>query len=121
MNLHVERSVDKRLRWSKEDRHILAQQRQVKESDVRLQSHPDHGPHGAPQARRAIQLGLCGEALRAFCDDWTISIENVTEFVHQQWKVLNEEGIVALFTPREEIYPVDDPSFRGRLGMEPHS
>jgi hypothetical protein len=96
-------------------------QRQVKESDVRLQWDPDHDPHAAPQARRAIQLGLRGEALRAFCDDWTISIENVTEFVHEQRKVLNEEGIEAVFTPREEIYPVDDPSFRGRLGMEPHS
>jgi hypothetical protein len=96
-----------------------AWQRQVKESDVRLQWDPDHDPNGADQPRRAIQLGLRGEAMRSYCDDWTISVEDGTGFVHAQSKILNEAGVDALVTPREEVYPVSDPSLRDRLGMEP--
>lgn len=94
-------------------------QRQIKQSDVRLQWDPDHDPHGTAQPRRAIQLGLRGEALRAYCDDWTISIKNITEFVHQQRNALDEEGIEALIAPREGVYPVDDSSLRDGLGISP--
>jgi len=38
----------------------------VGRSDVRLQWDPDHHPSGAKLLRRAIQLGLRGEALEAF-------------------------------------------------------
>jgi hypothetical protein len=94
-------------------------QKQIKASEVRLQWDPDHDPHGAPQTRRAIQLGLRGEALRSYCDDWTISIENVTEFVHRQRQTLDNEGIDALMTPREEVYPIVDLSLHERLSMDP--
>ncbi len=94
-------------------------QRRLKQSDVRLQWDPDHDPHGVPQPRRAIQLGLRGESLRSYCDEWTISIENVTDFVHQQRKILNDDRVDALMTPREDVYPIDVSALRDRLGTSP--
>lgn len=94
-----------------------AWQQQVKQSDVRLQWDPDHDPHGADQARRAIQLGLRGQSLITYCDEWTIAIEDVTSFVREQHQALLERGYEALMTPREDVYPVCDPTLRQRLGM----
>jgi hypothetical protein len=96
-----------------------AWRKQVEESAVRLQWDPYHDPHGDNVARRAIQLGLRGEALKAYCEEWTISIEDVTSFVHEQRDALSLRGLDALITPKEEPYPVEDPSIRQRLGMEP--
>jgi hypothetical protein len=42
---------------------------EVVTSDVRLQWDPDHGPHGNPLSRRAVQLGLRGATLRAFATE----------------------------------------------------
>lgn len=50
-------------------------------SEVRLQWDPDHDPSGRPLERRAIQLGLRGDALRAYGDGLVQSIEDVTPFV----------------------------------------
>ena len=53
----------------------------LQNSDVRLQWDPDHNPQGDKLARRAIQLGLRGDVLRTFVDDWIISIQDITPFV----------------------------------------
>jgi len=77
-------------------------------SDVRLQWDPDHLPNGHPTERRAVQLGLRGDALRSFSDDWVFAIEDVTEFVHQQHAVLQRERAEALVTPTEQVYPAHE-------------
>jgi Domain of unknown function (DUF4291) len=56
----------------------------VAHSDVRLQWDPDHPPSGARLARRAIQLGLRGEALSAFAKQELLEVIDLTEFVAAQ-------------------------------------
>jgi len=85
-------------------------------SPVRLQWDPDHDPSGAKQERRAIQLGLEGAALRKYVEEWTVSIEDISEFVRQQRRVLETKGLWSLQTPREEIYPVSDSKVAAKLG-----
>lgn len=86
-----------------------------KRSDVRLQWDPDHGPSGAKQERRAIQLGLRGETLRSYSKEWILGIEDVTEFVLAE---RDRRGATdSLTTPRERVYPVADPATRQRLGI----
>lgn len=96
-------------------------------SDVRLQWDPDHGPQGQPLARRAIQLGLRGRALRSMdtpstdepaSEGWLVRIEDVSELVRAQREAL-QRGTSELFTPREDVYPVQDPEVRARLGVDP--
>jgi hypothetical protein len=88
------------------------------ESPVRLQWDPDHDPHGDKQERRAIQLGLAGEVLRRYAQDWIVNIEDVSEFVAQQRTHARTNGFEELVIPREEVYPVCDPEVAARLGMD---
>lgn len=87
-----------------------------KRSDVRLQWDPDHGPGGEPEQRRAIQLGLRGETLRRFADEWLLGIEDVTPLVRAQrahvaspWRDLE--------TPEEHVYRPADANVVHRLGL----
>jgi len=79
----------------------------VKHSDVRLQWDPDHGPHGEPLERRAVQLGLRGEALARYARPWIRKIEDITAFVRTQHGALARGGVAALVTPTEQVYPCD--------------
>ncbi|MBT32400.1 MAG: hypothetical protein CMO01_22280 [Thalassobius sp.] len=60
----------------------------LKQSEVRLQWDPDHNPHGAKLERKAIQIGIQGKMLERFNTEWIKSISDITDFVHQQAKVL---------------------------------
>jgi hypothetical protein len=82
--------------------------RAVAGSDVRLQWDPDHAPGGSPQERRAIQLGLRGDALARFADEWIIEIDDVTSLVAAQHAFVREKRLAELMTPRERVYPVAD-------------
>ena len=86
-------------------------------SPVRLQWDPDHHPSGARQERRAIQLGLEGVALRRYVEEWTVSIEDISSFVAEQRRWVEEKRWDDLVTPREEIYPVADLEVARRLGV----
>lgn len=90
----------------------------VTRSDVRLQWDPDHGPRGARLQRRAVQLGLRRAALASYAEPWVLRIEDVSPFVEQQRRVLEEEGTGALLTPRERVYPVRDPAVVASLGLD---
>lgn len=56
----------------------------VEASDVRLQWDPDHDPLGAPLERRAVQLGLRGQTLKAFATSELLEVIDMTPFVHAQ-------------------------------------
>ncbi len=91
--------------------------RRLNASPVRLQWDPDHDPYGAKQARRAIQLGMDGEVLRAYSRDWILKIEDISSFVARQREHLPNRELQKLVTPREEGYPVRDPKVARHLGV----
>jgi hypothetical protein len=88
----------------------------VSKSDVRLQWDPDHLPSGAPVERRAIQLGLRGRILANYAREWLLEIKDVSEFVRQQMQHARS-SFDKLITPKEEVYPVNDPEVAARLGV----
>ena len=90
--------------------------REVAQSEVRLQWDPDHLPRGGKATRRAVQLGLRGEILRRFGTE-AISIEDVSDFVREQHKIVQSDDWSALLTPRERVYPVLNPETARRLGL----
>jgi Domain of unknown function (DUF4291) len=92
-------------------------QQAVGQSDVRLQWDPDHDPGGKPLDRRAIQLGLRGHAIAKFARDWIVNIEDVSQFVAEQRRIVSERQIGALLSPRETPYPVEDQAVANRLGL----
>jgi hypothetical protein len=78
-------------------------QQAVADSDVRLQWDPDHDPSGRSLDRRAIQLGLRGNALRLYGNEALLSIEDITPFVVEQ-RTNAQAPFVHLVTPREAVY-----------------
>jgi hypothetical protein len=91
----------------------------IANSEVRLQWDPDHAPDGTPLKRRAIQLGMRGEALTKYAHEWVLGIEDVSAFVREQAARVAATDEAGLLTPREEVYPVDVPMTSVRLGLTP--
>ena len=88
-------------------------------SEVRLQWDPDHGPNGAPQNRRAIQLGLSGEVLRKYSREWILELEDITPFVREQREHVRGRRLDALLTPRETVFQPAEEATARRLGLDP--
>jgi hypothetical protein len=89
---------------------------ELERSPVRLQWDPDHAPSGARVERRAIQLGLRGDVLAKYAREWSVDIEDISEFVRTQ----RANAVVPyknLVTPRETVYPVTDQPVAERLGL----
>nr|BFE61353.1 DUF4291 domain-containing protein [Dactylosporangium thailandense] len=58
--------------------------RQLKASPVRVQWDPERDLHlRAVPGTRSLQLGLSGEAVRRYADEWTVSITDVTGLAHR--------------------------------------
>jgi len=91
--------------------------RAVGRSAVRLQWDPDHHPFGAKLERRAIQLGLRGDVLKAFGTTELLEVIDLSEFVAEQRERLAAGGVVSLFTPSERVYRPADPIVTARLGL----
>ena len=89
----------------------------VDQSSVRLQWDPDHDPSGAPVERRAVQLGLRGDALRRYAREWIVDIQDISAFVAEQRAHAEAAGCPQLVTPREEVYSVTNAEARRRLGL----
>ena len=90
----------------------------ISDSSVRLQWDPDHDPAGIRSERRAIQLGLRGEALVMYARDWIVEIEDISDFVRDQREYAQAPELYSkLLVPREETYPVTDPKTRSRIGV----
>ena len=90
--------------------------RAVAASDVRLQWDPDHGPSGAPQARKAVQLGLRGAMLAEYADRAILRVEDVTPMVLAQ-REHAKAPFTQLLTPRERVYTPHDPAAVAALGL----
>ena len=76
----------------------------VQGSDVRLQWDPDHAPDGAKEARRAIQLGLRGDALKGMAGSELLEVMDLSAFVAEQ-RVHALSDWCKLRTPGEQVYP----------------
>ena len=90
----------------------------VAQSDVRLQWDPDHDPAGTKVPRRAIQLGLRGEILRAYGRDAIVEIKDISDFVAKQREHARRSAHRMLMIPEEHVYAPRQEHIRERLGLE---
>lgn len=90
---------------------------QVAKSNIRLQWDPDHSPSGGKLERRAIQLGLRGDAIRQYAQGgWISQIEDISAFVAEQ-TIHAKSPFADLLCPKEDIYPVTDEQVALKLGI----
>ena len=92
---------------------------EVAECPVRVQWDPDRSIHLEPQPWRAIQVGLSGEAVDRYVDDWIVDMADVTERAWSvQAAVLDgriDEALSQL--PNERSYPLPE-HVRRRMGAD---
>jgi hypothetical protein len=85
-------------------------QRQVKRAPARVQWDPERDLHLRPLPYRSLQLGLSGEAVRRYADEWIVNITDVTPLA-QKIHTLVRDGApdsAARLLPQEQPYPAGD-------------
>jgi hypothetical protein len=77
-------------------------------SPVRVQWDPDRSLTGERLERRAIQVGLSGEAVHRYCDEWIRSITDITAIVREAGQLARADRIahVSRELPAEKAYPL---------------
>lgn len=88
-------------------------------SNVRLQWDPDHDPAGAPQARRALQLGLRGEPLRRFGTSELLEVIDMSPLIGEQRENAVPSGYPRLQTPAERVYVPGNDAARANVHLDP--
>jgi len=84
---------------------------------VRLQWDPDHDPFGAKQERKAIQLGIKGDLLHAFGKEMILKIEEVSDFVLEQGKIVQSGNLDELRVPTESVYVPQNEPIQKSIGL----
>ncbi|MFI2650127.1 DUF4291 domain-containing protein [Micromonospora fulviviridis] len=82
--------------------------RQLRTSPVRVQWDPERSLRLAPLAYRSVQVGLAGEAVRRYVDEWLFGLTDVTPLaraVHARLTAGDEPGATVLL-PVERPYPL---------------
>lgn len=90
---------------------------ELESTEVRLQWDPDHDLLGNKETRKAVQIGMKGEILRKFCTEWIVKIEDITDFVKEEFKKASENNIDDLNVPFEEVINLVDEVIGKRIGV----
>jgi hypothetical protein len=85
--------------------------------DVRLQWDPDHDPNGNKLERRAIQLGVKNQALENFGKHQIKQIEDITDFVKEQKKLVDAKKLDELRVPFETIFQPANGELYSKVGI----
>lgn len=80
----------------------------LSKSDVRHQWDPERGLRGEKLERRAIQIGIRGDTVKCYVNDWILALEEVTALAQTIGQAVKERHAVLPATPVEEEYTVDD-------------
>src|SRR5262249_33063978 len=73
---------------------------------VRIQWDPERDPHHNALPYRSIQIGLSGEAVDRYLDEWTVAITDITALVRAAHAVVKDGGDPAPLLPVERPYPI---------------
>ncbi|MFJ7949088.1 DUF4291 domain-containing protein [Streptomyces sp. NPDC096354] len=84
--------------------------RQLKRAPTRVQWDPERDLHLRPLTYRSLQLGLSGEAVGRYADEWTVAISDVTPLVQEIHDLVSRSELDAAagLLPRERPYPAGD-------------
>ncbi|MFE0039946.1 DUF4291 domain-containing protein [Streptomyces sp. NPDC059015] len=85
-------------------------QRRLKQAPARVQWDPERDLHMQPLPYRSLQLGLSGEAVRRYADEWTVSINDVTPLAREIHALVGSGDLdsATRLLPHERPYPAGD-------------
>ncbi|MFG3018409.1 DUF4291 domain-containing protein [Streptomyces sp. NPDC048254] len=89
-----------------------AWQRQLKRAPARVQWDPERDLRLQPLPYRSLQLGLSGEAVRRYADEWTVAMRDVTPLAHEIHALVSAGDLTSAtrLLPQERPYPAEDAS-----------
>ena len=95
---------------------------ELRRSCVRFQWDPERDLHLQPLAWRSLQIGLSGEVVDRYVDDWTVGITDVTEQAHRICELLRNGEIAkaSALLPPERRYPLPE-HIALRIGATPEA
>ncbi|KAA0935373.1 DUF4291 domain-containing protein [Streptomyces apricus] len=95
-----------------------AWRRQLKRAPARVQWDPERDLHLRPQPYRSLQLGLSGEAVRRYADEWTVAIRDVTPLAREIRSLVGRGDLASAtrLLPQERPYPAADEALAHLLG-----
>ncbi|MFE7184954.1 DUF4291 domain-containing protein [Streptomyces erythrochromogenes] len=91
-----------------------AWQESLRRAPARVQWDPERSLRLGPLPYRSLQLGLSGPASRAYADEWTVSIRDVTPLVHEVHGLLRS-GAEGAEDAARALLPVETPYPSGPL------
>ncbi|MEU9389297.1 DUF4291 domain-containing protein [Streptomyces sp. NPDC048324] len=82
-------------------------QRELKRSPARVQWDPERDLRLQPLPYRALQLGLSGEAVRRYADEWLVSVRDVTPLAREIHALVTSGDLdtASGLLPKETPYP----------------
>jgi hypothetical protein len=84
--------------------------RLLKHSPARVQWDPERSLDLQPLPYRSLQLGLHGEAVDRYIDEWTVAVLDVTPLAHRIHDLIRsgDQETAAALLPAERAYPLPD-------------
>ena len=79
--------------------------RLLQESEIRCQWDPERDIHGNPLPYRSIQLGISGQAVTDYVENWIVSLEDITDYVRQLDALRHQGADITALLPPERLYP----------------
>ena len=86
------------------DESMEAWKRKIQSSDIRCQWDPERDIWGKPLDYRSIQLGIRGQAVKDYVNDWIVSIEDITEYVRKIDTLRKSDADILGILPQEKLY-----------------
>ena len=83
---------------------LIEWQKALKNSQIRLQWDPDKTPRGGNLERRTPQIGLSGEYLMKWNQEWIVEIKDISDFVSSSKISVDKKDYKNLLVPHEKIY-----------------
>ncbi|MBQ8825291.1 MAG: DUF4291 domain-containing protein [Ruminococcus sp.] len=81
--------------------------KQIQNSDVRVQWDPERDIYGNALDYRSIQLGLRGDAVIRYINDWIVNIDDITDYVSELRQKRDEGVDISGILPNEKVYKFD--------------
>lgn len=77
---------------------------------VRIQWDPERDIHHTALDHRSIQIGLKGEAVQRYVNDWIVRIEDITKVAHEMYGLIQagEDDGARAYVPEERLYTMID-------------
>lgn len=76
----------------------------IKQSDIRIQWDPERDIYGNPLDYRSIQIGIRGEYVGRYVQEWIVQIKDITDYVTELHSRIKKGEDISERLPNEKTY-----------------